>query len=188
MNLRRGFKAEADRLARDIRREMKLAAHAPLCPTALAEHLSIPVYTLDWLLPEAPDAVAYLRSPKGRFEFSAVTIFNGYRRVIVHNDSHSEKRQVSNLIHELSHGLLSHPPKPPFDASGNRHYDKTLEDEANWLGPALLISPEAAMHIAEQGYSVSAASNLFNVTEDVVRMRINVCGIHKRLTSRSRAR
>ena len=187
MGLRRGFKAEADRMARDIRRELNLAAHERLCPKALAADLCIPIYTLETLLADEPDAVNYLRSPQGQFEFSAVTIFDGSRRVIVHNDSHSPKRQVSNLIHELSHGLLLHPPKPPFDASGNRHYDDALEEEANWLGPALLISQEAAMHIAEQGYGVSAASNLFNVTEDIIRMRLNVCGVHKRLAYRSRS-
>ena len=185
MGLRRGFKAEADRLARDMRRELGLDVHAPLCPRALADHLAIPIRTLEWLYTVVPDAVSYLRGPKGQSEFSAVTIFEGHRRIIVHNDSHSPKRQVSNLIHELSHGLLHHPPKPPFDAAGSRHYDRDLEDEANWLGPALLISPEVAMHIAQQGYSTRVASNLFSVSEDVVRMRLNVCGVYKRLARRS---
>jgi hypothetical protein len=33
---------------------------------------------------------------------------------------------------------------------GARIFDRQLEDEANWLGPALLISEKAAMVIAER--------------------------------------
>jgi len=184
--LRRGFKTDANRLAREVRRELGLADHAPLCPRALAEHLAIPIMTLDEFRDAVPEAVACLQSQGNRFALSAVTIFFGYRRVIIHNNSHSPKRQASNLIHELSHGLLMHPPKPPFDANGSRHYDDELEEEANWLGPALLISAEAALHIAEQGHSVGVASDLYGATVDVVRMRLNVSGATKRVAYRAR--
>jgi hypothetical protein len=43
-----------------------------------------------------------------------------------------------------------------FDSSGTRNY-KTMEEEANWLGPALLVSEEAAMHIAALGLTISKA-------------------------------
>jgi Zn-dependent peptidase ImmA (M78 family) len=44
--------------------------------------------------------------------FSAVTVFRGYRRLIVHNENHHPHRQASNLAHELSHTLLEHEPSP----------------------------------------------------------------------------
>lgn len=47
-----------------------------------------------------------------------------------------------------THGLLLYPPKAPFHDHGSRHYHREIWEEANWLGPALLVSEEAAMHIA----------------------------------------
>jgi hypothetical protein len=38
-----------------------------------------------------------------RESFSAVTIIDGYRRRIIHNDSHHLLRQASNIAHELGH-------------------------------------------------------------------------------------
>jgi hypothetical protein len=66
------------------------------------------------------------------------------------------------------------PMKPLLDPEGSRYYDAVIEAEANWLGPALLISEEAAMHIARLGLTVAKASEVYKSTEDVVRMRLNV--------------
>ncbi|NEU97021.1 ImmA/IrrE family metallo-endopeptidase [Bradyrhizobium uaiense] len=59
--------------------------------------------------------------------------------------------QAADISYELAHGLLLHPPMRILDPSGTRKYDKAMEEEANWLGPALLVSDEAAMHIAALG-------------------------------------
>lgn len=176
MGLRRGFKADASWYAREMRRELGLPVDSPLCPWALAAHLDFPVVPLSAYERLEPKAVAYLRSRRGQSEFSAITIFDRNVRVIVHNDAHGAKRQAADLAHELAHGLLLHPPKSPIDENGSRDYDPALEAEANWLGPALLVSDEAAMSIVSREMTVSAASDLFKVSEDLVRMRINVSG------------
>jgi Zn-dependent peptidase ImmA (M78 family) len=100
-------------------------------------------------------------------------------RWIIYNDGHARKRQAADIAHELAHGLLLHPPKPPFDGNGSRHYD-VEEEEANWLGPALLISDEAALWIAEEGISLLDASNHYTASMQVVRMRLNVCDSYPR--------
>lgn len=41
---------------------------------------------------------------------SALTVFDGARRLIVHNEQHSAPRQASDICHEQSHGLLLHEP------------------------------------------------------------------------------
>jgi Zn-dependent peptidase ImmA (M78 family) len=108
-------------------------------------------------------------------------------RFIIHNDSHDPKRQAANIAHELAHGLLLHPPKPAFDSNGSRHYNKELEDEANWLGPALLVSDEAALLIATRKTPISVASDQYKVSEDLVRMRLNVSGALIRVARRGAA-
>lgn len=178
--MRYGFKAEANWYARSMRQELGLPPDSPLCPWRLAEHLDFPVTPLSEFELAEPAAVTYLRSQLGQREFSAITIFLGQKRLIVHNDAHAEVRQAANIAHELAHGLLHHPPKPPVDERGSRHYDAEREEEANWLGPALLVSEEAAVSVVRQGLSISMASRLYRVSTQVMQMRINVSGARKR--------
>ena len=184
MGLRRGFKTEANWYAREMRRELGLTPRCPLCPWKLAQHLDFRLSSLREFEALAPDAVAYLRSARGQTDFSAITLFDESVRWIIYNDGHARKRQAADIAHELAHGLLLHPPKPPFDAQGSRHYDAEREDEANWLGPALLISDEAAMWIIEEEMSLLDASNHFNASTQVVRMRLNVSGAAVRIARR----
>lgn len=180
MTFRRGFKSEANWYAREMRRELGVAPHGALCPWRLAEHLDFPLYELSSLAAAAPEVVRYFRSAKGQSEFSAITLFDGPHRWIVHNDAHDRKRQAADIAHELAHGLLLHPPKPPLDATGSRHYDADREAEANWLGPALLVSDEAAVFIARQRHSPARASDIYGASVEVVRMRLNVSGAFRR--------
>lgn len=185
MALRRGFKTEANWYSREFRRELGLAPQSPLCAWRLAGHLDIPITPLSEYLNAIPDHVRYLSSPAGQADFSAITICYSQRRLIIHNDAHSQKRQAANIVHELSHAILHHPPKPPFNEQGSRHYDRDLEDEANWLGPALLISEEAALHIVRRGMSVEEASDYYTASAPLVRMRLSVTGAYRRAAARA---
>ena len=78
-------------------------------------------------------------------------------RLVVYNDAHDPVRQRSDLAHELSHALLQHPPKPAIDHRGCRDWDPEMEEEANWLAGALLVSEEAALTIARRGMSPTSA-------------------------------
>ncbi len=131
-----------------------------------------------------PDDVAHLQNG-GRSEFYAATVFRGVSRTIVFNDAHHPLRQTSDIAHELAHGILAHPPTPPISEFGCRNFDAQLEAEANWLGPALLVSREAALLIARQGLSLDKASKRYGVSKPVVRMRLNVTGA-RRIVERTR--
>ena len=122
MGYRHGFKSEANAIAREIREELGLAMLDSLDPYVLAEHLEIPVTPLSELQADAPTAVHHLMGA-GKDAFSAVTVFSGRRRSIVHNDAHSAGRQASNVTHELSHGLLLHYPTPALDDRGCRYWN-----------------------------------------------------------------
>jgi Zn-dependent peptidase ImmA (M78 family) len=182
--LRRGFKTEANEHARELRAELGLAPHAPLSPRALAAHLGIPLMRLSELASVEPAAVLYL-TRSAPDVFSAATLFAGYRRLIVYNDAHHPRRQAADLAHEISHGLLGHPPSPILDEFGCRQFNRVHEEEANWLGPALLISEEAALYIVEQRVTVDAAVSIYAVSRDLITMRIGVTGAQRRMQRRS---
>jgi Zn-dependent peptidase ImmA (M78 family) len=183
MTLRRGFKTEANKYAREFRLELKSPPEGPLCPWRLALHLSVPVFKLSEFAKKNPRAAFFL-SENGLWEFSGATFVLGYRRIIVINDGHSPKRQASDLSHELSHCILAHAPAPHLITSASRQYDKEQEEEANYLGPALLISEEAALSIVRRGLSRAEASDIYSVTEDVIQMRVNLTGATKRVRNR----
>jgi hypothetical protein len=181
MTLRRGFKSEANSLALEVRAELGLSRFSPVCPFAIAENLCIPVFTVRSLMALdgqfAEQATAFIDN--NRSAFSAITVFNGGRRCIVHNHYHVHVRQRSNLSHELAHALLMHPPHPPFCSSGDRVYKRELEEEAGWLGPVLLVTNEAARWALAQGMSVTDAAKHFEVSEDLMGFRFRMSGAHK---------
>ena len=119
--------------------------------------------------------------------FSAVTVFAGSERTIVHNDAHARTRQRSNLSHELSHGLLLHPATPALDNKGCRHWNQDIEDEASWLAGVLLVPEAATMAIASGSWTRSAAAEHFGVSQAMIQFRLNSTGAVKR-TQRARAR
>lgn len=185
MALRRGFKTEAEAIAREVRAELRLTPLAVLDPYALAGHLEIPVVALS--------ACGYERSivdhftGTGREAFSAITVFHGRRRVIVHNDSHTRPRQNSNIAHELAHALLLHVPSAALDERGCRVWHEDQEDEADHLCGCLLVTREAALQIARRGYSLDAAAGVYGVSQQMMSWRVNATGAQLQ-AQRERAR
>ena len=184
--MKRGFKTEAKWIARQVRSELKICATDPLDPWMLADRLAIPLIRLSDIQDSAPGAFRYF-TDAGRSVFSAVTVFRGNRRLIVHNDSHSSARQASNVCHELAHGLLLHQPTPALDAQGCRHWNKEIEEEADWLSGVLLVPDEAAIAVVKNGISLDQAAPYYGVSVKMMNFRINVSGARKRVRRFSRA-
>ena len=101
--LRHGFKSEAERLALDIRRELALGPFDLLEPKMLADHLGIPVVSLQSLRRHgaSQDSITHLTS-SGLADFSAMTVVLGTFRLIVENPVHSNGRRANSAVHELS--------------------------------------------------------------------------------------
>jgi Zn-dependent peptidase ImmA (M78 family) len=180
MTLRRGFKAHANAISRDARKRLKLALHAPLDPFGLSKKERVPVVLLSTLRATLGNHVHHLMAVEPS-AFSACTVHHGDHRTIVVNDAHSPARQASNLAHELAHLLLEHPAQKLFDDLGCRHVDRNAEAEADWLGPALLVSDEAAIHIAQLRLTIGDAADRYGVSEEVMRFRMNVTAAYKRV-------
>ena len=184
--LRRGFKTEAEEYAREFRTELRLEEDAPLCPRKLAELLAIPLLPLSIHQATFPEEVRCLHG-KERPAFSAATVFNGSRKAIVYNDANTPGRQANDIAHELAHGILGHPPRPPLSESGCRNFDLQLEQEASFLGPTLLVPKPAALRILWRGLSLGQAAQEYGVSESVIRMQLNLTGA-RFIVDRTRAR
>ena len=178
--MRRGFKTEANAIAREVRGELGLAPASPLDVRRLAEHLEIPMIPLSSLRETAPLA-ADLFLNDGQGMFSGVTVFHGNERTIVFNDAHVPERQASDVGHELAHGLLLHPPEPAVDGQGCRYWSRDVEDEANWLSGAMLVPEEAALSVIRRGWPLAVASDYYGVSQKMMRFRINVTGAVNRV-------
>lgn len=181
MALRRGFKTEANIYAREVRTELGLAFDAPLCPFMTAEHLAVPIQKLSSFAATLPDQTAVLTHTGSGIGFSAMTACLGRERVIIYNDYLPFTRSHADIMHEISHLILLHPPHRLRSDTGGRHYDSDLEDEANWLGPALLVSEEAALAIARGGMSANQAAKIYRVSPSLMQMRLNVTGALRRV-------
>ncbi len=180
MTLRRGFQAEAAALAREVRAELGLGRLDRLDPHQLARRLDIPVVPLTDLSANLPCALHFLSVE--RKAFSALTVFDGHRRIVVHNDAHSKARQNSNLAHELSHALLLHEPVPALDSmTGCRHWNDANEQEADWLSGELLVTSDMALAVPRGQLTKQQDRERFGVSDAMFRWRINKTGAAKRV-------
>lgn len=177
MAFRRGFKAQANRIAQNIRSQMGLKSIDPIDPALICAYYDIVLLKLS----DLNDASPFLISDSS--PFSAVTVPCGHRTAIVHNDSHHLHRQRSNICHELAHCFLGHECVPPLTPEGERVRDGGIEAEANFLAGALLLPNEAAVYIVRAGL-VASAQNIYGVSSQMLNYRLRISGalrIHTRM-------
>lgn len=173
--LAKGFKSQAESLAEEVRAELGLRVFDRLDPLRLAAHLEIPVWPLSALTAQTDmraEDVSVLVD-RDASPLSAVTVFDGSRRVIVHNDSHTPGRQASNLCHELAHGLLLHPATPALDERGLRNWDQAIEDEAAYLGATLLVPGKAARGAITRGMQPAEVARKYGCSVELANWRLS---------------
>lgn len=170
MAFRRGFKAEANRIALRVRTQMGLDEIDAIDPAEVCAHFDIPLFALSEVEPDSPFLDAGSSS-----SFSAVTVPCGCQTAIVHNDTHHPHRQRSNICHELAHCFLGHKLTPPLTTDGQRARDGTAEEEANFLAGALLLPNEAALHLVSSGL-LSQAQQLYGISRPMLTYRMRVSG------------
>lgn len=175
--LPRGFRTEAERVARDYRRALGLTVHDRLDPFALAEYLNVRVLPLHAVtkIGMRPDRVATLASPTSGF--SAVTVCCGDLRFLVYNSTHPPTRTANSVTHELSHVICKHPPLPPLGVGGCRQWDARFEEEADCLSSTLLVPRDGAFHRLQRDGSFAAGAEHFGVSEQLFRWRAHTTGV-----------
>ncbi len=186
MPLGRGFKAEAERIVDDIRRDLDLDSDDQIDPLQLAEHLRIEVR-------KASDLVdlAELRELESLHPgaFSACTLKpRPDRTVVIYSPLNSVARRNSDLAHEISHIVLAHE-LTRLERLGELSYfvcDALQEEEAAWLSGCLLLPRELLLSDLRRGLSAAAIAKKRHVSEAMVTYRINVTGVNRQI-SRGRA-
>ena len=106
MGLRRGFKSEAERIAAQLRDDLRLPSTAPISLENLASLLGVEVRAGDELVPREQFVRLNAIQP-GAFSACTLQPFPD-RKVIVFNPLSSKPRQASDIAHELAHIILDH--------------------------------------------------------------------------------
>jgi hypothetical protein len=175
--LRRGFKADAERIAELVRRDLGLEPLDRIDCFALAEAWGIPVVSLGELREDGASESSIGRLMSAETGFSAATVVVGPRRLIVYNPRHEPGRKASSLAHELAHLILEHEAAPAIGVGGCRHWDSRQEAEADWLGGTLLVPRAGALAWMLQSDDVDAGARNFGVSVELFRWRINHTGV-----------
>jgi hypothetical protein len=182
----RGFKSWCETVAAQRRRDLGLRSDAPLDPIQVAASLGVEVHTAD----EVPGLDRESRSVlSGDSDgWSAVTITDGVKHVIILNSAHSVGRSASDLMHELSHIIIGHSPgRVDITEDGSlilNTYDKAQEQQANWLAGCLLLPREALLWILREGLSREAAAQRYGVSVQMLEYRLNVTAVRLQIRRR----
>jgi IrrE N-terminal-like domain len=184
--LRRGFKADAERIAELVRSDLGLGPLDRLDCFGLAETWGIPVVSLGELREDGASDASIRRLMSPDAGFSATTVVLGSRRLIVYNPRHESGRKASSLAHELAHVILEHEAAPAIGVGGCRHWDGRQEAEADWLGSALLVPREGALAWMLESDDIDAGASNFGVSVDLFRWRINHTGVVKQVEKERR--
>jgi len=186
----RGFKSWCEQRSLELRKELGRRTTDPLDPHELAKHLKLRVRTVN----EIEGVSKETRSALGAdgAGWSAVTLELPNCKLIVLNDTHSERRQSSDLTHELAHHLLEHRPSE-LDVSEAGHlmlesYSRKDEEEADWLSGCLLLPRPALLHIKRHMRDEEVAAETYMVSRAMLKYRLDVSGVNYQLRKHLRAR
>jgi len=175
--LPRGFKADAERRAIDLRAELGLTATDALSPEALAAHLNVGFRMADELVPrQALEALDRLQPGC----FSACTLRGpDGSPVLVVNPLNSPGRQHSDAMHELSHLILRHATRKLERIAGLVFLtcDTDQEEQADALGSTLLLPRPLLVAAHARGTSAPAIAATYGVSEQLARWRLNATGV-----------
>ena len=180
VKFQRGFKSRANDIALGLRRQQGLSKIAPLDPREVLNRLSIQVVPLSRFRKYCPSATAGLLSNSGGFSAMLLPVGPG-ERIVIHNDSHSSRRQASDLAHELAHVLLAHPAERVCTGDLARRTDSLVEAEAAYLGGCILVPNEAANRIAFSGIDTYKAADSYGVSEEMITYRLRMSGSIRRV-------
>ena len=177
MALRRGFKSEAERIAKRVRADLGLGFAEPVTPEALAELLRVEVRSRDELIPHSRFVAPSELQP---YAFSACTFRpSDDRIVIVFNPLSKPGRRASDLAHEFAHILLDHDLSRIENLGGMTFLscDPMQEEEAAWLSGCLILPRPLLLAEVRRGATASDIANRHGVSESMARYRLNVTGV-----------
>ena len=187
--VRRGFSAEAERLAASVREELGLGSHDRFDPRRLADEYGVLIVSIaDLVAAGADPASIHQLTIVDSGCFSAGTVLTGTGRLIIFNPVHGDGRVANSVAHELAHLLLEHGPSPAVGAGGCRVWDQNMEDEATLLASSLLVPRDAALACARVGLPHAIGAARFGVSADLMRWRTDHTGATRQAQAAARRR
>jgi len=175
--VRRGFKAQAERLALNIRTDMGLGPAEPVRAVTIAEHLGIEVRPADQLIARA--RLQELQDLQYNAFSGATFRLPSGRTVVVYNPLNEACRTNSDIAHEISHIILEHPARTVERVGGLNFFtcDAEEEQEANWLAGCLLLPRPLLVKEARTGASAEDLAKRHEVSEQMASWRLNASGV-----------
>lgn len=184
--MKRGFKSQAERVAEELRGQLGLGAIDPLCPYALATHLSIHVLDIKELPLPAND-LEHLTGA-GSAVWSGFSLREAGLIGVVLNTSHPKRRLRNTLMHEISHIYLGHSgSQVTLLDSGTllvSDFSSEQEEEADWLSGALLLPREALLHARAQQLPNAQICETYGVSDELCTWRLRMTGVDVQLRRR----
>lgn len=180
--MRRGFKSQCEQISKRYRKELGLGLEEALPYRTFAKHLDVRIWK-PTDVPGLDDRFVHQLTEVDDSDWSAVTLQVDGNSLIIINSSHSEKRLANDVVHELSHIILDHR-KARLEVSDDGHmwlksYGKDQEEEADWLSAALLLPRDGLLNLYRQNQDLAELSDIYAVSVDLVRMRVNRTGVSK---------
>lgn len=183
--MRRGFKAEAERLAAQVRTELGLGPYKPMDIKALARHVGAQLRAADELT-----SLAKLEELEGLQPgaFSACTFDLGASKVIVVSPLATEQRRRSDASHEASHLLLDHKVREVEQLGGLSFFtcDPDEEQEANWLTGCLLLPRDLLVRSLKNGLDAVAIAEDNTVSIQMANFRLRATGAQRQIAASRR--
>ena len=186
MSLRRGFKAEAERLAKDIWSAMSLTPNDSMDAVTLAKHMGCIVRPADALVNAAK--LEELNRIQDDAFFACTFELPGNRYAIVFNPLVSNTRRNSDVAHEVAHIALGHR-LSRLERLGSVAFlscDKQQEEEAAWLSGCLLLPRFVLIHDLRKQMNPSTIARNRTLSDDMVEYRVRVTGVARQLGASQR--
>lgn len=183
---RRGFKTWCEQTAASLRVKKGMPPYAALHARILAEELAVEIMTPDDLHRLRPDDIGadcvHRLLNDHSASWSAITIPNKEKPLVIFNPAHSAARQNSDLMHELAHILLAHEPGMTFidpqSEMALRTHDNLQEQEAAWLSGCLLLPRDALLRMKRMNWTDERVCREYLVSSEMLRYRLNTSGVN----------
>ena len=177
--MRRGFKAEAERLAARLRSELGVAPSSRIDLQQLASHIGIEVRSADELIDRAQLERLNELQP-GCFSAATFHLPNGRVVAVTNPVGTTPARRDSDLAHEFAHILLKHEIRR-VQRLGQLSFfdcDPDQEAEANWLAGCLLLPRSLLLADARRGLGAEEIASKRQVSVPMARFRLNASGVY----------
>ena len=174
-----------------VRNERDIPASDPVTPAQVAHGLNVRLLPANELPGLQTEVLARLTNHY-RSAWSAITISEADRHLVVFNPAHSRARQSSDVMHELAHIILKHTPTFSFINPEKklliRSHDKSQEEEASWLAAAVLLPRQVLLYVRSRRLSDEEICRRYSVSRQLLAFRLNATGVERQLSRRGVSR